>query len=183
MLRSTHFIALILTLMPAASFAFMCPTNFNQIDLGNSIDQVNQQCGKPDSQQESKKEVDNMPQEWNYYIPQSVGMNNFQQTQGTLKTSITFDSSGKAINISVNGIGVGASSLCGSNIQLGDTRDAVKAACGNPSFINKQNNPTGNTPSTTGTGSIQEIKVVTYIYNTNPPIKLIFENGVLKSRE
>src|SRR5438477_7727499 len=95
-------------MIPSAGFAFFCPTNFNQIDYGMTPDQVTQTCGAPTSQKESVKQSDNIPQEWNYYVPQTVDMGGTSQfAQGTLKTTITFDDKGKAINISVNGIGVG----------------------------------------------------------------------------
>jgi hypothetical protein len=130
------------TLLFAASdcFAFFCPNNFNQIELGYSLEQVQQQCGKPDKQ-EVKKIEDEGPQEWSYYIPQTVMMSNSQSAQGTLKTSIIFNDKDAAINISVNGIGVGNSTICGTPIQLGDSREAVKSACGKPAFINKQAAP------------------------------------------
>lgn len=159
------------------SFAFFCPTNFNQIDFGMKTDQVIQACGKPDDQKESIKENDNIPQEWNYYIPQTVSMGGSNQNaQGTLKTSITFDDKGKAINISVNGIGVGESTICnGANIQLGNTKDTIKNACGNPSFVTKQQI---SGPAAEGT------KVVEFIYSSaNPKATLVFENGVLTDKK
>jgi hypothetical protein len=178
----THFakrtlIAAMLTLAPAASFAFFCPTNFSQINFGDSIDTVISTCGKPDKQEEVKKENENVPQEWSYFVPQTVSSSNLTPQQGTLKTQITFDDKGKAINISVNGIGVGSTQICGSSVQLGDTRDAIKSACGNPSFINKQTAPTN------GSAPEPETKVTTFFYNVNPPVKLIFENGILKDKE
>ena len=95
------------------------------------------------------------------------------QAQGTLKTSFTFDANGKAVNISVNGIGVGATTICGNNLQLGDTRDTVKAACGTPTLINKQ----------TASPEKPSIKVVEFTYKSTPPVTLIFENGKLKEKK
>src|SRR3990167_9584669 len=156
---------LILLLFTTKSFAIFCPTNFTQINYGDTIDQVIQQCGQPDSQKESTQTNDNAPQEWNYYISQTVSMNALQpSTTGTLKTTVTFDNNGKAINISVNGIGVGSSAICGQQIQLGDTRDNVKAACGKPAFINKEVNPDLSTASSSA-------KITTFIYSrTLPPV-------------
>lgn len=168
---------MLLILSPSLSHAFFCPTNFNQINLGDTLEQVKEQCGKPDK--EEKKDAEpSVPQEWNYYIPQTVATSTTTGEQGTLKTSLTFDKDGKAINISVNGIGVGASTICGKSIQLGDTRDAVKAACGEPSFINKQQ-----TTSSESANKAEVKKIVTYTYNSNPPVKLIFEDGKLLSKE
>jgi len=97
-------------------------------------------------------------------------MSNFQQAQGTLKTSVSFDDKGKAINISVNGIGVGATTICGSNVQLGDSHDAIKTACGKPSFINKQSENVSEQP--------KEVKVTEFNYSQPiHPSFLIFEDG------
>lgn len=165
-----------LLVTPTLSFAFFCPSNFNQIDYGNSPEQVVQQCGKPDK--ESFREVKpEGPQEWSYYVPQAVATQNSGTTQGTLKTQVTFDENGKAINISVNGIGVGSSTICGNTIQLGDTRDSIKAVCGNPSFISKAE------PSTNGgVDPLQITKITEFTYNSNPPVTLVFENGILKEK-
>lgn len=167
----------IILLIPITSFALFCPTNFNQIEIGNSIDKVKELCGKPDKE-DTKKVEENVPQEWNYFVAQSVdmGMGTNQPAQGTLKTSFMFDKDGKLINISVNGIGVGATNICGTNVQLGDKQDSVKNACGDPTFVNKQTSTATGTPTKT-----QEI--IEFIYNTTPPIKLIFIDGKLTERQ
>jgi len=162
--------------LPISSYAFFCPTNFNQINLGYSIEQIQQTCGKPD-RIETKEVEPLVPQEWNYYIPQSVMLSANQLGQGTLKTSVAFDKNGKAINISVNGIGVGATTICNNrNIQLGDTREAIKTACGEPSFITRQSNPDTGTPP-------KKIQVTTFFYNSTPPQQLIFKDGKLTSHQ
>ncbi len=172
-------IAVILFFLPSLSYALFCPTNFNQINIGDSIQQVQAQCGNPVSQ-ETKKVTPEGPQEWNYFIPQTVmGAGAYDKTQGTLKTQINFDGDGKVININVNGIGVGATSECSQPIKLGDTRDQVKAACGKPSWINKSD------PSMVGDtnqSQEQQSKEVTQMNysSSNPPVQLIFENGLLK---
>ena len=169
-------IPLMSVLLPHLSFAFFCPTNFNQIDFGYTIDQVTQQCGPP-AKQDSRKLDAAGPQEWSYYIPQAVSDVAMQSMQGTLKTQFTFDSSGTAINISVNGIGVGSTTICSNTlIQLGDKMDRIKSLCGDPSFINKQE------PSNSGTPAVQT-EITEFIYTSNPPVKLTFENGKLKSKE
>ena len=163
---------------PSISFAFFCPTNFSQIDYGMTVDQVTQICGKPTSQKEYTKPNENVPQEWSYYIPQTVNMGGTSQNaQGTLKTSVTFDDKGKAINISVNGIGVGATSICGSNMKLGDDRDSIKSACGAPAFVNKQSVDPETAKKT-------ETKIVELNYSSvTPPVLLIFENGKLTEKK
>lgn len=155
---------------PLSSFAFLCPNNFNQIDFGNSVQQVEQQCGKADKQ--STKEVaEEGPQEWNYYVPQTVLLNNNQPASGTLKTTVTFDQAGKAINISVNGIGVGNSTICGSGIQLGNTREMIKAACGDPNTITKD----------TSSDNAQKKQTITEL--TYGSTILVFKNGLLAEKK
>lgn len=167
---------LILTVstFPLTTFALFCPTNYNIINPGMTLDQVIALCGKPDSQTESIKKNDNIPQEWSYLIPQTVSMGgaNGQNMQGTLKASVTFDAKGEAVNISVNGIGVGSTTICGgANLPLGATKEQVKSACGNPVFINKQQDP-ANFPAET------KITEITYT-SGNPAMTLKFENGKL----
>lgn len=161
------------TVCSCAALAMTCPTNFSIIHAGDSMDSVIAACGKPDSQKETDKPNDNVPQEWSYFIPQSVATFNPGQTMsGTLKATVSFDASGKVINITVNGIGVGASTICGEPIQLGSTRDDIKAACGDPAINNKQQPPAGQ----------ETIKTVEFDYNTNPPQQLIFVNGKLQEQ-
>lgn len=166
---------------PSISAAFFCPTNFNQIYVGDSIDQVRKQCGKPMVEETKEKEAEG-PQEWSYFIPQTVvntvTTTSLQPLQGTLKTQISFDKSGKAINISVNGIGVGSTTICANKtIQLGDTRDTIKNACGEPSFINKQNNP--DATGSMGSQPPQVSKITTFTYEK---ATLKFVNGKLVDR-
>lgn len=171
-------IPLVTMLFPAGAFAFFCPNNFKQIDLNYTTDQVIEQCGKPDKQTTTTVAPEG-PQEWSYYIPQTVSTTGLTPTQGTLKTQVTFDNQGKAINISVNGIGVGATTICGNKqIQLGDTRDAIKKVCGEPSFINNQN---ANPKALGAPGALNQ--VTEFIYNTNPPVTLHFVNGRLESKQ
>lgn len=167
----------ILFLTPKISLAFFCPTNFNQIDFGLTPDQVMQTCGKPDDKKEFTKANENIPQEWSYFVPQTLLLkNNTQQAQGTYKMTVAFNEQGNVINISINGIGVGSTPLC-NGVQLGDTKDRVKASCGEPGFITKQaapNNPTDQ----------QDTKILEFTYSSvNPPITLIFENGKLADKK
>lgn len=165
-----------IALCPSLSFAFFCPTNFNQIDYGYTADQIIQQCGAP-SKQETKKVEPNVPQEWSYYIPQTVATNAMKPEQGTLKTQMSFDSTGKVINISVNGLGVGSTTICGNQlIQLGDNSDRVKAACGTPSIVTKQD-------ASLAASSQQPKEITEFTYATNPPVKFIFENGKLTQKQ
>lgn len=162
--------------IPSLSFAFYCPTNFIQIDYGMTPDQVKAACGNPDKEN-TKDAEPKTPQEWTYMIPSPVSNQAMALVQGTLKATVAFDKDGKVINIQANGIGVGSSGMCGSNIKLGDSIETVKAACGKPAYLTKAQLP----PSEGG--DKQDNKVTTFIYNSNPPVKLIFEGGKLTKRE
>jgi hypothetical protein len=161
---------------PVLSFAFFCPTNFSQIDFGQTPDQITQICGKPNNQKEYTKENENVPQEWSYFVPQTLTLkNNNQQMPGTYKMTVAFNAQGKAINISVNGIGVGSTPICSRPIQIGDSRETIKAACGDPGLANRQTNTLA---------APEDIKVVEYTYtNVSPAITLVFENGVLTEKK
>ncbi len=168
---------IILSLCSANSYAFFCPKNFNQINMGDSIATVQQLCGAADSKT-VKDAPDNSPQEWNYFVSQQ-GMNTISnKAQGTLKTSFAFDGTGKLVNISVNGIGVASTSNCGSPVSLGDSRQSVQSACGKPSFVNKDN-PTSNSSSNP---EDESNKLVELTYSSTPPVTLIFEGGKLTGK-
>lgn len=160
------------------SYAFFCPNNFKQINYGDTMDTVIKQCGQPD-EQKSEEASQPVAQEWNYYMNQQQSPFIPQNTlgnapQGTMKTTFTFDNTGKLINMSVNGVGVGASTICGPNIQLGDSIDTVKAACGQATMVNKQN------PADLGNQKPPDKKVTFFYKKTNPRATLTFVNGLLK---
>jgi hypothetical protein len=160
------------------SFAFFCPNNFNQINMGDSLDQVLQSCGKP-LQQTATATEEKAPQQWDYYLPQPGG-SFATQSQGTTKMTVTFDANGTAINITMNGLGVGSTPLCGGNtIHISDNMETVKRACGTPGFVNKQQS---SAPPTTGTPDPQN-QTVTLIYSGNPPVSLIFQGGKLVEKK
>ena len=174
---------LIVSILISTSFlssschAFFCPNNFNQIDYGDSIAQVEQQCGKADSTAEAEA-PDNSPQEWTYYLQQSNSVNNMpqaQQAEGSLKTSFAFDSQGKLVSISVNGIGVASTSNCGSPVSIGDSRKSVESTCGKPTFVNKQ------APSSSSQGADKN-KQVEMTYKGSPAVTLVFRDGRLAEK-
>ena len=167
-------ISLFLFSIADVSYAFLCPTNFKQINLGDSIAIVTSQCGAPNRQESKTIKNLNTPQEWNYFIPLPNNTNLNASNPGTFKTQIAFDKNGKVINIAVNGMSVGATTICGMNVQVGDEKQKVKSGCGEPSFINQPNIPEEKIPAVT---------ITTYYYDTTPAMKLIFENDVLKSRD
>ena len=171
------FVFTITMIQPALSFALMCPggESFSQYDYGMSPEQVIQACGKPASQKESTKPMDTTAQEWSYSIPQAVYMGGSQQTaNGKLITNVRFDKNGLAESITVNGIGVGQTTICGGNsIQIGATKDAVKKACGESTFIVNPA-PDANTPK------LPDIKLMEFTYTSGGRnVILTFENGRL----
>lgn len=168
---------LIALVIPTLSFAFFCPTNFNQIQIGDSIDTVIKLCGKPNSEKKSSVPNDDVPQQWSYYFPQNYVIGATNDKQGSQPAVITFNASGSVVNISVNNVSVNSTRVCGSGIQLGSTRESVKSACGKPSFINRQTQSTDPTES-----SSEKIEIIQYVYTTTPPMTLIFQDGKLKEK-
>lgn len=162
----------------STSYSMLCPGNFNVINVGDPIATVEKLCGKPDSK-EVADAPDNEPQEWSYYLNDKN--NNLQihtnAQGGTLKTTIAFDGDGKIINISVNGVGVASTNGCGQQIAMGMDRKTVENSCGRPSQITKQNQ--GAQPAAPADPNDMSNKMVTYIYNTTPPGKLVFIRGKL----
>jgi len=164
-------ISLLCTLLFTSStaFALLCPGNFNQINIGDNLADVQKKCGKPVSQKTTDS-IPNVPQEWNYYLKLSP------TDPATLKTSVAF-AGGRVVNISVNNVGITNTSICGSTIQVGDTVDTVKAACGKPAFIMQNNGPASEVQKTDPAS-----KNVDLTYNSGMgTVVLHFENGILKS--
>jgi hypothetical protein len=154
-----------LLMLSNQNFAMFCPNGFNQIEIGYTLQQVIQQCGYPASKK-TMKESENQPQEWNYYVKPDPS----QPT--TLKMSIAFDGNGKVVNITVNGTSLVNTTICGAAIQVGDTTGAITTACGKPAFTNQgqQNNQS-------------TIEITEVVYQTTPPVTLMFKAGVLKERK
>lgn len=177
-------IQLTLTLMtltcPLISLAsYFCPNNFNQINIGDSITQVQQVCGNPTQQSTTQQENQNVPQQWTYFVQQNIGnLTGATTNQGAIKTEINFDQTGKVVNITVNGNSAASINLCGSAVvQIGSMMNAVKTACGTPSYVNKQTPfvaPGASAPPATQT-------VTTFTYNSTPPFTLTFTDGKLTS--
>lgn len=170
-----RYLSILLLLMLATScYAVFCPTSFKSVNYGDSVAQVIQTCGAPTTQKQYiKSNQPPPPQEWDYYISAST---HSSLAQPTSKLAITFKDN-VVININLAGRNLSSTNLCGnilsgSIVQIGDTMDSVKTACGRPDFINQSqpveiNNPANN------------IEVVELRYEGTPPITLIFENGVL----
>lgn len=162
-------ITLVLVIISNPAFAMFCPNGFNQMNIGDTIDQVVQQCGNPDFKKTTKKEP-SQPQEWNYYVK----LNPKQTT--SVKMSVAFDAKESVVNITTNSQSLIDTTFCGGRIAIGDSMETVKAACGTPAFINE------NKPSSSQTPNPNAIEITQFKYNTTPPVVLIFENGKLKER-
>lgn len=172
-------IVILSIIFPATSFAMFCPNNFNQIDIGYTIDQVTELCGKPDTEKKVKAppSTKNEPQEWNYYLNPTKGSNRLTPAPvGNLKTALAFDK-GKLVNISVNGTSLLTTTICGAAISVGDDQDKVKSACGDPSFINLDSQ------SQARQAKLPEVETTTWTYSGSSDTQLIFENGKLKERK
>jgi hypothetical protein len=156
--------------------AWVCPTSFSQIAVGDSIDQVSAVCGKPASETTSEGGYRG-PQEWQYFVTINQPLMGSGAPAGatpSIKMSILLVNQ-KAINITVQGTSLGSTSLCGPTISIGDSDNAIEKSCGKPVFIQKQQQGPGS--------DAKPIEIIEYKYNSVPPNKLIFENGILKDRK
>jgi hypothetical protein len=162
------FLAALIASCTTSTYAMFCPSGFNQINLGDTVAQVTAACGAPTSQSSENSTADK-PQEWTYYVKAQPS------DQSTLRMTVAF-TAGKVTNMSVNGIGLTNTQICGGNtVQIGDDQKSVKTLCGDPAFIAQSNMPSA---------AKDTVKVTTFIYNTTAaPISLIFNDGKLKSRQ
>lgn len=162
------------TLLSTSALAVMCPNNFNTVNVGDSVDSVLQQCGKPVTKNEYKIDVD-VPQEWSYYVIVAP------PNPATIQMTVVFVNK-KVANITVNAMSLVSTNVCGGTpnmngfgtINVGDDMDTVKAACGKPTFIKK-----GELPE----GSGNKIDVTELIYTGQSPYMMYFENGKFQSRK
>ena len=144
--------------------AFFCPKNFQDIQLGDSLDTVLQKCGKPDSQTEVEPPDTAGPQEWIYNISEGP--------QGSLRLSVMLQNN-RVINLFANGMSMPTTSICGRAISVGDTGDSLKSTCGTPTLINKGTSPDGSKPT----------PLLELLYESRPPITLVIDHGKLKEKK
>lgn len=157
-------------LYSAHCYAIFCPTNFNEISVGDTTQQVETKCGKPTSIKTTKSQAD-VPQEWTYYLPMDPSL------PGTMKVTFAFIH-GQANLITSNGIGVGSTTICNNiNLQIGSTIKEVKEACGTPAMITQSNLSTDQAQGTPST------EMAEWKYDATPPVTLVFEDGKLKERK
>jgi len=173
-------------------YAMFCPTNFSQINTGDTIEHVIQVCGNPESQNSHKKTT-SLSEEWIYYVKTQSNVNT------TSKMKVIF-SNNKVVNISVESnnpvqpdvwqsgknqpvvninfnnqrpVNVSSTNACGPTISIGQDVQQVKYICGTPAFV-KQNQ----SPDAQSTSKVTELR-----YGGPNPATLIFENGILKDRQ
>jgi hypothetical protein len=155
-----------------------CPSSFNLIQLGDSLQQIQATCCKPVSQKKYKLEP-TVPQKWVYYISAPPTPSN--TAQGSVEMTVVFDEKGKVTNISVNAQSL-TSTNCGNtpNSYFGanmpntiqvqvDTLESVKKACGPAKFETK-----GTPSEDTQTSEIVELQ-----YAGPPPTTLKFQDNKL----
>ncbi len=167
-------IVLFLSLISALSYAWVCPNNFNQIAVGDSVEQVIAACGKPASETTSEAGYRG-PQEWQFFVSIQKPLNNSGALPGanpSVRMSVAFVNN-KIINITVQGTSLASTSLCGPTISVGDSDEVVKKNCGKPTFIQKQE----------GSDNQKKIEIREFKYDTTPPNILVFENDILKDRK
>lgn len=162
-------LVMLCALASTQTFAMFCPKNFNQINIGDTLEKVTQTCGAADSTKTYKVEP-GKAQEWKYFVKPDP------KQPSSITMSVAFDADKKVVNITVNGTTLMTTTICGSPISVGDSADSIKGACGSPAFTN-QGNPPDNTPPPT-TNENTELT-----YATSPPVVLVFENGILKERK
>jgi hypothetical protein len=175
-MKANYFL-LLLSLFSNITFAWMCPNNFNQIGVGDSLEQVKAQCGTPVAMT-TLEESPNVPQEWRYYIMVSgtsylltYTQSTNNTNQATIKMSIAFVNN-RAINITVEAQSLSSTNICGPTINVGDTQESIKKSCGDPAFIQKQVND-----------NVKPTELIELKYTGSSPNILIFENGRLKERK
>ena len=175
--RTVLFVSFASLCLSNPSFALFCPNSFNQIEIGDTIQQVEQQCGKPDGIKLSKGD-DNGPQEWNFYVQPTMNNYTSMRLKGSQEASVKMAiamNDAKVINITVNGMSLATTTLCGGHsISVGNTAQTVKSACGDPAFINK---------SSASNNGEKPADITTYKYNSTPPTVLTFVNGKLQDRK
>lgn len=172
-------ISSLVLLVSAQSYAMFCPSNFNAINIGDSIDLVAKQCGKPTTEKKSKSTA-NIPQEWTYYMQMIDPADSSYIAPGgagTMKVTFAFIDN-KVVNITSNGIGVGSTTICKNiNLQIASSLDDVKKACGKPVSIVQTDLSQKDAQGTPAE------EIIEWSYNSNPPATLVFEHGKLTARK
>lgn len=188
-----YFISFLLFIFSVVSYAMFCPTNFESINIGDSIDKVKMICGQPNSEQNSQGQSSS--EEWHYYVKSSA------VSQATLPMIIVMQNN-RVINITIDNLisnngqvcqafktgggdnkivqtfcqnidgpkSVANTQACGQIIQVGDSSRTIESACGKPVMIKSLSVP-------------QSEAGITVLKYVGPPrTTLVFENNRLKMR-
>lgn len=157
----------ILLLFTHTSFATFCPNNFNIVNEGDSMDKVIALCGQPLSKKETR-DTSNQPQQWSFYPATS-------RNQGTLKLNVALVG-GIIKNISINNISLRSTDVCGAAINVGDSVDKLRNACGDPADTNFSDNTQG-VQFGTAADIITELH-----YQGTSAVTFLFKNGKLTQK-
>lgn len=191
-------ILVMISLLSNTSFAFFCPTNFQTINVGDSLEQVIAICGPATSQKVLTMNNQPTDEAWTYYKQ----LNSFDPS--TVPVRIVFkDNQVIHINIDIdnntankicqtnaqfmqnsrvadaclananNMHSVAKTTICGAAISIGDAKQNVLIACGKPVEV-KSLQPF-NQPTPEARTELD--------YNSTPRVALIFQNNQLVERD
>ncbi len=178
MLKKYYGLSLLLISTVACADFCPCPSSFNLIQIGNSLDQILKTCCAPTARNTYQKAMP-VPQKWSYNI--TAPANPVNSVQGSVELIVTFDETEKVTNISVNAQSL-TTTNCGNSpttsfavntpnsIQIGSSMEEVKTACGTAKFVQRGEPQTNN----------QTAPIITELqYSGPPPVTLKFVNGSL----
>lgn len=170
-------------LFSTTTYAIFCPTNFTNIELGDSLQSVISQCGKPSAFNEYKSNGITALQ-WSFLIrpfDSNKGLKKLkvvfvanQVKNITIEDEVDCQLGDPACQTSQNLENVYSTQACGFPIKVGDTQQVVQVACGKPIM---QQQVQLDDPSNTST-----LKMAAALYEGPPRVLLIFENNVLRER-
>ncbi len=183
----SSFLLFFSTLAEAAT-SFYCPQNHAYINAGMTQDQVIQACGQPTSRADSRNPVtQQVPVTQLVYSTINQGPPDFYPGIQPLYEMWSLPSGSEGINVQVNlinnqvaSISVnqaqtnGLSACKGGSFQIGDSIDAVFAACGSPNMIN-------NTYINQAIPKSKNPQVWIYALPYQPSVTLTFVEGILQS--
>jgi hypothetical protein len=184
-----------LLLFSTTSFAMFCPSNFKNIDIGDSLEQVLELCGPPTTQKTYKQNATSSAEEWTYYkrvnpLDQSTAkMVVVIQNDQVININIADDSavSNEVCQSTITGSkfaqsvcnstlnsqhNVGSTQICGAPIQIGDHAQTVETACGKAVAVTAYQQPDQPPPT----------EIVELDYDGPPKAALLFENKLLVQR-
>lgn len=175
LIRSRYFLGLCLLLFYCNSYAtnYVCPTTYQTIMTGYTMDQVRTACGEPaqTSTQTLQANTPTRSEQWIYTLPNVVAQ---KIPAFSPQLMITFDND-KVAEIAVNNQSANALFYCyrSGNLKFGISKNDVVRQCGAPTYVNVIQRA----------GSTQE-EVTRWVYNFGryqPQIIVIFKEGSVNS--